>query len=950
MNRSVLLPAFILLTCTLQAQIKFRNANNLITPVPHFSGVAIAVADMDGDGLDDLIRLNNGLELSIDYQTAPNKPFQKVNIPAILGEEPQWALAVADVDNNGFCDILTAGFDDGIKYFRFFGRDSFQLSVLQAPTTFTQASNFVDINNDRWLDAFVCHDDALSRIFMNDQTGKLTYDSTVIDMRTVPVSDNSGNYGSVWSDIDNDGDLDLYIAKCRQGVLEENDPRRINQLFINENGTYVQDVTNEYGLRIGAQSWTADFGDIDNDGDFDCFITNHDVTSQLLENDGSGHFTDITQTAGLFDAVTGLPIQGVFRDFDNDGFVDILVSGPIEHLFRNNGDKTFTRVEEPFGFRQMESYAIGDLNKDGFLDVYGGYAKIFNDISTVPDVLWLNEGNGNNYIGFTLHGLKSNRSGIGARLTIHTPNGIQTREVRAGESYGITNTHTQHFGLGKLTTVDSLVVRWPSGIVDVIKQPVANQYYTLFEDSCFVAPVPVLADGPLRFCPGDSVVLSAPAGLGDIVWSNGAAGPSQTIKNTGIFSYKANSPQGCRINSATILVENDPDETPEILAKGPTRFCEGGEVILRSSLEGVAYAWSTGEKTPEITVKSSGIYSLTLQGICRSFNSQPLSVEVLPAPTPVTKGDTTWINGSATLTAQGVNINWYDSPTGGVPLFSGNQFVTPALASTQTYWVDETREYDVPNQFAGPAAHSGTAIGDPNVKGAIIFSAFQPFRIAKFRMYTAKPGVRGIMLLKDDLSIIQYKEVNVPNGSANTTVNIDVPVGENMQLTTDPDLNFQNYGSQGPQLRRSDEDINYPYELPGVLSITGSNIDLPRYYYFYNWEIDFPPTLCTSVRVPVEATVDPTKLGTTHISDQGAIVIYPNPARGQFFVENKTLSSDQIRLRIMDQQGRVLRDDERSNFGPGTRWSLDASDLSSGIYRLEISTETQVVSTKIIIN
>jgi hypothetical protein len=418
---------------------------------------------------------------------------------------------------------------------------------------------------------------------------------------------------------------------------------------------------------------------------------------------------------------------------------------------------------------------------------------------------------------------------------------------------------------------------------------------------------------------------------------------------TGVFSFKADSPEGCRFNASTILVEVDPDETPQILASGPTRFCEGSEVQLRSSLEGLSYTWSSGEKTPEITVNTSGTYTLSLQGICRSFNSLPLTVEVLPAPKPATKGDTTWINGSATLTAQGNKLNWYDGPTGGVPLFTGNTFVTPPLANTQTYWVDETREYDVPNQFAGPATHSGTALGDPNVKGAIIFSAFQPFRIAKFRMYTAKPGVRGIMLLKEDLSIIQYKEVNVPSGSANTVVNIDVPVGENMQLTTDPDLNFQNFGSQGPQLRRSDEDINYPYELPGVLSITGSNIDLPRYYYFYNWEIDFPPTLCTSERVPVVATVDPDKLSTRDLLPEGAIAIFPNPIQTRFFVENKNLESDYIRLRIMDQQGRVMRDDQRSNYGPGTRWSVDASDLLPGVYCLEISNETKSISTRIMV-
>lgn len=136
-----------------------------------------------------------------------------------------------------------------------------------------------------------------------------------------------GSYGSVWSDVDNDGDLDLYIARCKHGVDDPGDGRRINQLFWNNgNGTYTQDLTNVSGLRIGAQSWTADFGDIDNDGDFDCLVTNHDVSSQLLENDGAGHFTDISASSDVLNTITGLTAQGIFRDFDNDGFVDILVA------------------------------------------------------------------------------------------------------------------------------------------------------------------------------------------------------------------------------------------------------------------------------------------------------------------------------------------------------------------------------------------------------------------------------------------------------------------------------------------------------------------------------------------------------------------------------------------------------------------------------------------------
>jgi hypothetical protein len=88
---------------------------------------------------------------------------------------------------------------------------------------------------------FACHDDAAGRIWGNDGSGALQESNNWIDLATVPASDNSGNYGSVWSDIDNDGDLDLYIAKCRQGVNDPSDPRRINALYINDGaGNYTE--------------------------------------------------------------------------------------------------------------------------------------------------------------------------------------------------------------------------------------------------------------------------------------------------------------------------------------------------------------------------------------------------------------------------------------------------------------------------------------------------------------------------------------------------------------------------------------------------------------------------------------------------------------------------------------------------------------------------------------
>ena len=192
-------------------------------------------------------------------------------------------------------------------------------------------------------------------------------------------------------------------------------------------------------------------------------------------------------------------IQSVFRDFDNDGFVDLLLAGSDQRLFKNNGDGTFSRLPNPFTSNAMESYAVGDLNSDGYLDIYAGYANIFNSPSNIADVLFMNDGGTNNFFDVLLEGTDCNANGVGARLELHGPWGTQIREVRSGESYGIMNTLRQHFGIGSATTIERLVVRWPSGVVDELLNPDINQQITLVEGSTVVLLGDCNLDGGVNF-------------------------------------------------------------------------------------------------------------------------------------------------------------------------------------------------------------------------------------------------------------------------------------------------------------------------------------------------------------------------------------------------------------------------------------------------------------------
>jgi hypothetical protein len=257
----------------------------------------------------------------------------------------------------------------------------------------------------------------------------------------------------------------------------------------NGNGTWTE-VGEAAGLVPFAQSWSASFEDIDNDGDMDCLLVNHDQSSYIYENNGNGTFTNITSTSGISSELSAMGndgIQVIAEDFDNDTFIDFMITsnGGDHKLFKNNGNKTFSRIASPFPTtNRIQTAAAGDLNNDGFVDIIAGFGSGYNSpSSTKSDVLFLNNGNANHYSQIRLVGNPSNINGIGARIEIYGAWGKQIREVRSGESYGIMNSLLTHFGLGTSTSITKIVVNWPSGNVDQLLSPNVDESIVIVEGS-----------------------------------------------------------------------------------------------------------------------------------------------------------------------------------------------------------------------------------------------------------------------------------------------------------------------------------------------------------------------------------------------------------------------------------------------------------------------------------
>ncbi len=448
---------------------------------------------MNGDFKDDIVRTDNTDMSVCTWQLAGNFVQQTYT----YNLSSPWGMCVGDVNNDGYNDVHWG--DNGASRLMVWNGTGYTGSNVTTLTSagyiFVQGCNFHDVNNDGNLDLFVCADTDMPHIYVGDGANTWTFNQALMPLATYPASDNSGNYASIWSDINADGYIDLMITHCRQSVTTPfNDPRRVDQIFINNGDyTYSQDTTNWTNLRDGAQGWSSNFGDIDNDGDMDCFVLNYDVNSHLLTNDGTGIFTDIMATSGIANTTTTFGENCTWQDFDNDTYIDLMISGDDQYLYRNNGNMTFTLVAPNpwvYGTNDMRAHAVGDLNGDGFLDVYGSYCGTYNSPSgTRRDKLWMNNcptlGNTNHYIFFDLVGGAipgySNKNGIGAIVKIFGPWGVQVREVHSGEAYGIQNSFAVHFGLGSSTAIDSVIIEWPSGIVDEMLTLPADLHYTVNE-------------------------------------------------------------------------------------------------------------------------------------------------------------------------------------------------------------------------------------------------------------------------------------------------------------------------------------------------------------------------------------------------------------------------------------------------------------------------------------
>jgi len=445
-------------------------------------GQGVCVGDYDNDGWDDLYVTYYGKNRLYHNQ---HGVFTEVAAKAgVAGTGKAWGsgCAFVDYDRDGKLDLMVANYVD------------FDLAAAPAPG---------DRPSCMWKGVPVmCGPRGLpgAKNILYHNRGDGSFEDVTVKAH---IDRTEGHYAFSVStfDFDDDGWPDIYVAcDSTPSILYHN----------NRDGTFTDVAVtagaafNEDGREQAGMGST--IGDYNGDGRLDIFKTNFsDDTSTLYRNNGDGTFDDVTTAAGLGLYTKYLGWGTMAFDFDNDGWPDLLlVNGHVypevdkqnlgssyqepRILYHNLGNGTFADISATAGpaivtVASSRGLAVGDLWNDGKI------SAVISNMNAAPSLLVNQVRSGNHWVGIRAVGTRSNRDGIGARITLRVGSRIMVDEVRSGSSYDSNSDMRVHFGLGAATKIDSVEVRWPSGLVERFENLKVDAIQTVTEGSGSALPV-----------------------------------------------------------------------------------------------------------------------------------------------------------------------------------------------------------------------------------------------------------------------------------------------------------------------------------------------------------------------------------------------------------------------------------------------------------------------------
>jgi hypothetical protein len=398
-----------------------------------------------------------------------------------------------DFNNDGWLDLLLVNYLDGSRLFRNQGGGSGFVDA--TPGLFADPANAAgaswgDYDGDGWLDLYITSfvnsgAPQPCRLYRNENG------TAFADVTTPVLTGNNWAQGADWVDWDNDGDLDLFVARAWAA----------NYLYRNDDGVFT-DVAAPYIDAPEDASLDGAWADYDNDGDLDLYLVNWGA-NRLYRNEGGGVFLDVT--AAPLDA-PGDNTAAVWCDYDLDGDLDLYLAAiGANQLLRNDGGEVFTDVTAaPLDSPGVTWGAtMADYDLDGDLDLYlvNGLSGVRGGLPTLErspagrdgteNALYRNDcANGNHWLQLVLTGEVSNRSAVGARVWCYTGDLVQMRDVSGNTSYWCFDSLDLEFGLGAAASVDSLVIQWPGGLREACSVDQVDRRYFLTEGSCVPSASP----------------------------------------------------------------------------------------------------------------------------------------------------------------------------------------------------------------------------------------------------------------------------------------------------------------------------------------------------------------------------------------------------------------------------------------------------------------------------
>ncbi len=479
-----------------------------------FFGEGVSFYDFDEDGWDDLTLCNQNDAVYLYRNTNGTfEIWQPLQVPN--AKSSVWG----DLNNDGSNELIISTLNYGLWLFTV--DDNGYYSAIPNAFDWTEmypsyaefwlyGMSLADVNGDHLLDLVVANYNQGSQNFLFLNTGQMGFE---LYHNNALKYDLKATFQPACIDLNRDFKPDLYMA---------NDFEQGNDFYWNQIGTndtmplFKQSI--ETGLGINLNSMCNSWCDFDNDGDLDVYVSNLEPGNRLLQNNGDNQFDNIAEQINV--AVYRQCWSSLWVDANNDQWNDLLASSanpdwPITwwpgSLMLSNGNGLFAQPDTTIFTNSAFSACKGDFNQDGHYDIALNASN--EDIFQLYQNTSVND---HHFIKFKPIGHISNRNGVGLHYYLHTADNTQYGYTQSGDNYLSQNSQNLILGLGENQSIDSLILLWPSGIIDKYFNLPIDQYHTLHEGQSGWG----LSLSAQKVCSPEDSVLATMNPLFEVIWND----------------------------------------------------------------------------------------------------------------------------------------------------------------------------------------------------------------------------------------------------------------------------------------------------------------------------------------------------------------------------------------------------------------------------------------------